>query len=197
MSDWTKPLDASLSRPDLGGPSFSLRHRLFRAIWNVAWMLLAAWTPAPLFGWRRLILLMFGARLAPSARVYGSTRIWFPPNLRLGEHAILGRRVYCYNQAEIHLREGSVVSQDVWLLTGSHDLESEHFQLVTGPIGIGERAWIGAGATVGPGVTVGDHAVLGARAVAFADLQPETVYRGNPAVAVRRRRNLARTMNTA
>ena len=78
------PLDARLSRPLEGGPSFPLRHRLFRAGWIVAWTLLARWTPPPLHAWRRLVLRLFGARLAPAARVYASARVWYPPEPRHG-----------------------------------------------------------------------------------------------------------------
>ncbi|MGH6957429.1 MAG: hypothetical protein ACREEW_12265, partial [Caulobacteraceae bacterium] len=60
-------------------------------------------------------------------------------------------------------------------------------QLVARPIEIGPRAWIAAEAFVGPGVTVGEGAVLGARGVAMRDLEPWTIYAGNPATPLRRR----------
>jgi putative colanic acid biosynthesis acetyltransferase WcaF len=46
---------------------------------------------------------------------------------------------------------------------------------------------VAAEAFVGPGVRVGEGAVLGARAVAFHDLDPWTVYAGNPAQIIRKR----------
>jgi hypothetical protein len=42
-------------------------------------------------------------------------------------------------------------------------------------------SWVAAEAFVGPGVTIGEGAVLGARGCAFRDLEPWTVYAGNPA----------------
>jgi len=60
--------------------------------------------------------------------------------------------------------------------------------LITRPIVLGEKAWIAAEAFVGPGVTVGEGAVLGARGVAMRDLEPWTVYRGNPAQPVKMRK---------
>ena len=59
--------------------------------------------------------------------------------------------------------------------------------LLRPPIEIGDEVWIAADAFVGPKVRVGEGAILGARAVALADLEPWTIYLGNPAVRVRTR----------
>ena len=55
---------------------------------------------------------------------------------------------------------------------------------------IGAYAWVCARACVGPGVNVGEGAVLGLGAVAVKDLEAWTVYGGNPAVELRKRRRL-------
>ncbi len=180
-------LIAARSRPLEGGPSFSLANRLARAVWICTWTLLAAWTPPPLHGWRRAILRLFGARIGRGARVYASVRIWYPPRLRMGDFAVLGPRVICYNQDRIEIGARAIVSQGAHLCTGSHDLGDPNFQLVTRPIVIGEDAWIAAEAFIGPGVTVGRGAVLGARGVTFRALQPGRVYAGNPARDIRAR----------
>jgi putative colanic acid biosynthesis acetyltransferase WcaF len=81
----------------------------------------------------------------------------------------------------------AVISQGAYLCAGTHDVDDPNFQLTTRPISIGERAWIAADAFVGPGVRVGEGAVLGARGVAFKDLEPWTIYAGNPALERRKR----------
>lgn len=186
----TDLLDARETSPLHGGPSFSLRHRLRRLAWTVTWTLLAAWTPPPLRAWRRWLLRLFGARVASTANVYGSARVWYPPNLVMGEHATVGpgARIYCMDRIE--LGPYALVSQGAFLCGGTHDVEDAHFQLKTRPIRIGARAWIAAEAFVGPGVTVGEGAVLGARAVTVRDLDPWTIYAGNPAKPVKRRTQL-------
>ena len=170
-----------------GGPSFSLRHRLFRAAWTVSWALLAAWTPPPFHGWRRLVLMAFGARMHRSARVHGSARVWYPPNLRMEARTVLGPGAICYNMATVALEEGAIVSQGAHLCTGTHAVDDPGFQLLARPIVIGKGAWIAAEAFVGPGVTAKERAVLGARAVAFGDLAAGTIYVGNPARPLRAR----------
>ncbi|HTM78642.1 MAG TPA: putative colanic acid biosynthesis acetyltransferase [Devosia sp.] len=190
MSEPIDILDASQGGGVHHGASFSLRHRLYRAVWNIVWLLLAAWTPPPMHGWRRLLLRLFGAQMGHGAKVYGSARIWYPPNLEMGEYAVLGWKVNCYCQGKIVLEAYAIVSQFSHLVSGSHDIDAPNFQLYTKPIHIGRRAWVAANAFVGPGVTIGAGAVLGARGVAFKDLAPWTVYAGNPARAIRARKQI-------
>lgn len=174
-----------------GGPSFTLRNRLFRALWIVAWAVLAGWTPPPLHGWRRGVLRAFGAKVGRGVRIYGSTRVWYPPNLVLGDHVVIGWQVNLYNQGMVTIEDYAIVSQYSHIVAGTHDIDDPHFQLQVRPIRIGRYAWVASGAFVGPGVTVGEGAVLGARGVAFRDLSAWTVYRGNPAVEIKKRRPFA------
>jgi putative colanic acid biosynthesis acetyltransferase WcaF len=183
-----KVLDAEASRPLEGGPSFSLRNRLFRASWSIAWLLLARWTPPPLHGWRRIVLRAFGARVAPGARVYGSVRVWHPGNLELGEDTLIGPGVTLYNQGWIRIGARTVVSQRAHICASTHDLNDPHFQLQLRPVTIGRQCWVAAEAFVGPGVTMSDGAVLGARGALFTDAEPLGIYRGNPATLFKTRR---------
>lgn len=184
-------LDARENQPLQGGASFSLRHRVFRAIWGAAWALLAAWTPAPLHRWRVLLLRLAGAKVHPSAHVYGSARIWYPPHLHMGPHACLGPQVNCYNMAPIRLGQMAIVSQGAHLCAGTHNIDHPNHQLVTKPITIGDSVWVAAEAFIGPGVNIGNSAVIGARCVLFKDAEPSGVYAGNPARLVRLRNNLS------
>jgi len=170
--------------------SFSLANKLVRVVWGMTWLLLGRFSPPPLWGWRRLLLRAFGARIGRGARIYGSTRIWLPANLTLGNGALIGRRVNLYNQGTIRIGRHSVVSQDASLCASSHDVEDPGFPLVTRPIAIGDNVWIAAEAFVGPGVTIGDGAVLGARGVAMRPLEAWIYYSGNPAVKLRDRPRL-------
>ena len=180
-------LDARASRSRTGGPSFSLRRRLVRALWAVIWTLGASWTPPPLHAWRAILLRAFGAKIAPNVRVYGSATIWYPANLSVGNNATIGPRVNCYSMAPITIGPNAVISQGAHLCAGTHDIDDPHFQLLAKPVVIGAHAWVAAEAFVGPGVEIGEGAVLGARAVTVKSLAPWTVHAGNPARYLRPR----------
>lgn len=100
-----------IRRADRGSadsPSFTLWHRCYRALWSVAWFLLAAWTPPPLHRWRAFLLRRFGAQIGQRVRIYGSARIWYPPNLVMGDGAVLARHTNCYNQDRIVIGAGAI-----------------------------------------------------------------------------------------
>ncbi len=171
--------------------SFTWGNIARRAAWRVCWLLLCAWNPPQFYGWRRLVLNLWGAKIAKGARVYPSAHIWYPANLEMGQGAVLGWRVHCYCMDRVVLEPFAEVAQFVHLVTGTHDFDSETFQLRTRPIRVCSHAWLASSSFVGPGVTVGEGAVLGARGVAMKDLEPWTVYAGNPAAEVRKRKNFA------
>lgn len=180
-------LDAIESGSRTGGPSFSFRHRALRAAWAVVWTLLGAWTPPPLHRWRALLLRFFGAQLAANARVHGSARIWYPPNLIMEENTLIGPRAICYTVAPIRIRKNAIVSQGAHLCAATHRIDHPSFQLEARAITIGANAWVAAEAFVGPGVVLEEGAVLGARGVAFKDLPAWSVHAGNPACLIRQR----------
>ena len=182
----SQPLDARAA--GAGGPSFSRRNRMARALFGLVWALAARPTPPPLHGWRCWLLRRFGARIGRGVRLYASTIIWHPANLAIGDGATVGPRVRLYNQGRISIGARATISQDAHLCASTHDVSDRRFQLLLRPITVEDHAWIAADAFVGPGVTVGEGAVLGARAAAFRDLERWTIYSGNPARALKARR---------
>ena len=180
-------LDANKVDTWRGGASFTLANRLYRVTFAVAWLLLARWTPPTWRRWRSLILHAFGAKISPTAGIYSGARIWSPANLTVGDYAFVASGATIYSMAHVTLEPYSLVSQGAHICTGTHNIEDPNFQLQAFPIVVGARAWIAADAFVGPGVNVGRGAVLGARACAFHDLDPWTVYVGNPAKPIKSR----------
>lgn len=162
-------------------------NRIARAIWVVCWAVLFRPTPVPLHAWRRLLLRIFGAKIGRRAHPYPSVRIWAPWNLEMGDDSGMGPHVDCYSVAPIVLGRGAAVSQYSYLCAATHDLDDPEFPLMTGPIEIGEGAWIAADAFIGPGVKVGDRAVVGARSSVFRDVEAGSVVVGSPARFLRMR----------
>ena len=165
--------------------------KIRRAMWNIVCAVLFRPSVTPLFGaWRRFLLCLFGARIAPGVTVYASAKVWAPWNLHMDSGSCLGPGVICYNQDTVTLERGVTVSQDTFLCTASHDttmLNTADDSLVTAPITLKENAWVGSRAFIGPGVIVGENAIVGATASVFKDVEPMTIVGGNPAKVIKQR----------
>lgn len=169
-------------------PSFSLGNRLRRAMWNLAWAALFRPSPRMLFRWRTTLLRWFGARIGRSVNIHPSVRIWAPWDLAIGDECGIGRDVVLYNMAPVTLGERCVISQGAHLCAGSHDIDSDNFQLISAPIVLERCVWICAEAFVGLGVRIAEGSVIGARAVVARNVTAAwTVWVGNPATFKRHR----------
>ena len=165
------------------------KHQVVRMLWTIAWTLGASWLPRSLgSGWKRCLLRSFGAKIAGTAHVYSSAKVYYPANLTMMEHSCLASDVDCYNVAPIIIGANSTVSQGAYLCTASHDITNPLNPLITAPIIIEDQAWVGAKAFVGMGVTIGQGAVVGATASVYKDVAPWTVVGGNPAKFIKERK---------
>ena len=167
----------------------SLKSKLARALWNVAWILLFRPTPrGNLFRpWRIALLKLFGANVRRTSNVLPSCRIWQPWKLTMGEYACLSENVDCYSVDEITIGNEATVSQGVKLCTAGHDIASRTMELTHHPITVRNSAWIAGWSLLLPGVTIGEGAVVAAGAVVTKDVEPWTVVGGNPAKFLKKR----------
>lgn len=168
-------------------PCFSKKNWIARFLWGWVWLLLFRPSPRRAHGWRRFLLRLFKAKMGRGTRVYADARFWAPWNFECGEFCIIGDRVQIHNMTAIVLESRVIISQEAYLSSGTHELETPEFALVTAPIRIRSRAWIAARAFVLPGITIGEGGVVGAQAVVTRDVPDWTVVAGNPAREIRKR----------
>lgn len=168
--------------------ALSRKNQLIRMVWGVVWGIFARPLPRSVgSGWKRFLLRLFGAKIAPTANVYSSAKVYYPANLVMDDYACIASDVDCYNVAPIHIGANSTVSQGAYLCTASHDITNPLNPLITAPIVIEDQAWVAAGAFIGMGVTIGQGAVVGARSAVFKSVVPWTVVGGNPAKFIKKR----------
>jgi len=159
------------------------KEMIARILWAVATPLFR-WSPRPLFGWRRLVLRAFGARIGAHVNLYPTTRVYMPWNLQVGDWSAIGEDALIYNLGPVTIGQRVTVSHRAHLCAGTHDHRLPEMPLLKPAVTVGDEAWICADAFLGPGVTVGEGAVVGARAVAVRDVPAWTIVAGNPARSV-------------
>lgn len=176
---------------DIGGNRRSRKYRRRELAERVLWALcqpLFRFSPRHLYGWRNLLLRLFGARIGDRVRIYPGARIFLPSLLEIGDQTTVGPDTRLYNLGPLRIGAQVTVSQGAHLCGGSHDDSDPAFRLIRAPITLGDGCWICADAFVGPSVSIGAGAVLGARAVAMRDVPAWQVHAGNPARYIRDRR---------
>lgn len=168
--------------------ALSRKNQIIRLIWSIVWGVLARPLPRSVgSGWKRWLLRLFGAKIASTAVVYSSAKVYYPANLVMDDYSCLASDVDCYNVAPIYIGANTTVSQGAYLCTASHDITDPLNHLITAPIIIADQAWIGTKAFIGMGVTIRQGAVVGATASVYKDVEPWTVVGGNPAKLLKKR----------
>jgi putative colanic acid biosynthesis acetyltransferase WcaF len=130
-----------------------------------------------------------GLHCIGTSYVHRRARISPPSNVTIGANCCIGK-AFLQALDTISVGDRSIVGDDVFLCTGSHDINARDFHLVTKPIAVGRYVWIATGATILPGVTIGDGAVVGAMAVVSRDVPAGAVVAGNPARMVKTGREI-------
>jgi putative colanic acid biosynthesis acetyltransferase WcaF len=162
-------------------PGFRGRSLAFVQLWWIAQACLIHGSPQVMYGWRRMVLRLFGARIGRGVRVRSSVRIVYPWRVSIGDDAWIGDDVSLYSLGEISIGHDAVISQGSYLCTGSHDHHRADFAIFVRPIVIEPEAWIAAFCFLGPGVNVGKGAVVAARSVVVSDVPALSIFAGHPA----------------
>lgn len=170
-------------------PIFSKWNKIKRLIWQISWFILCRYTPAPFHGWRSLVLKAFGAKLGKNNFIYPTCKIWAPWLLETEEVVTIGPGVEIYNPEKVFLGHHSILSQDSYLCGATHDYNTIMFSYLKKQIIIESYVWICAKAVVLPGVICYEGSVLGALSVASKNLEPWSVYAGNPCKLIKKRNN--------
>ncbi|HMG83547.1 MAG TPA: WcaF family extracellular polysaccharide biosynthesis acetyltransferase [Ferruginibacter sp.] len=138
-------------------------------------------------GSKIILLRLFGATIGKGVVIKPSVNIKYPWKLKIGNHSWIGEEVWIDNLAAVTIGDNVCISQGALLLCGNHNYKKQTFDLILGEIILEDGVWIGARSIVCPGVKCASHAVLAVLSVASSNLEPYTIYKGNPAIAVNTR----------
>ena len=144
-------------------------------------------SPQSLYGWRRILLRLFGAKIGENVLIRSTAKILYPWKLNVGDWSWIGDEVTLYNMANIDIGKNCVISQRSYLCTGYHDHTKSSFDIFAKPIKIEDEAWVASDVFIASGVTIGYGTVVGFRSTVNKNLPPKMVCFGNPAKPIKPR----------
>ena len=157
----------------------------FEGLWMVAEALFVS-NPLQISSRLRVIVLtLFGAKIGHGT-IIRDIHVKWPWNLSIGDRCWIGERVWFHNQNIITVLSDTVISQETFLTTGSHNIRG-CMELITKPITIGSGVWITTRCVVQMGVTIGDNTVITPNSVIHKSMPADAIYGGNPATYIRDR----------
>lgn len=169
----------------------AFKAKLPNIVLRVCWMFVNATVFRSAFftsyPFKRTLLRWFGAKIGRGVVIKPSITIKYPWNLSVGDHSWIGEQAWIDNLGKVTIGANVCISQGAMLLTGNHDFSDKYFSLMVEEIIIEDGCWIGAKALVCPGVICREHSVLSVMSVASKNLEPYTIYRGNPAEPIKER----------
>lgn len=125
----------------------SLKNKLTRALWNIAyWFLFRPFSLNIFRSWRIFVLNSFGAKIHHSSLVAASAKIWLPSNLVMKEFSLIAQKAVIYNVDIVTLGKNAIVSQKSYLCTASHDVFDRKHPLIHKPITLEDKVWVAAAA---------------------------------------------------
>lgn len=141
----------------------------------------------PFMGVKIVLLKLYGAKIGTGLVIKPHVSIKYPWNLQIGDHVWIGENVWIDNLGSVKIGNNVCISQGALIMSGNHNYSKPGFDLMIKEISIEDGAWLGAKSVVCQGVTIGSHAVLSVSSVASDNLDPYSIYRGNPAVKIKDR----------
>jgi acetyltransferase-like isoleucine patch superfamily enzyme len=104
-------------------------------------------------------------------------------DLEIGANSIINRNCRLDARGGIHIGNNVSISAEVYLVSASHNPNSDTFGGLDGPtrIVIEDFVWIGVRALILPGIHIGRGAIVGAGSVVTRNVAPYQIIAGNPA----------------
>lgn len=133
---------------------------------------------------RRLFYSTMGIKIGTNTRLNMGQYIVRPSALKIGHDSHINRNVYLDARGGIDIGNSVSISNDVQIITGSHDCQKSNFPGIFLPITIGDYVWIGAGAKILQNVTIGKGAVLASGCIVTKDVDPYAIMAGIPATRI-------------
>lgn len=152
-------------------------------------LLLVTWAGlVPVHTFRLFIYYLAGMRIGSGSRIHIGARFFYPANIKIGKGTIIGDNAFLDGRDKLLIGDNVDIASAVMIYNSEHDVNSDDFHAVNGPVEIGDYVFIGPRAIILPGVKIGKGAVVAAGAVVTKDVEEYMVVGGVPAEKIGERK---------
>ncbi|MBA0883138.1 sugar O-acetyltransferase [Flavobacterium undicola] len=135
---------------------------------------------------RELLSEIIGTKIEESTTVFPPFYTNFGKFIAIGKNVFINHACSFLDMGGITIEDEVLIGPKANLITENHPIDpNDRRALITKPILIKRRAWIGAGATILPGVTVGENSIIAAGAVVSKDVPDNVIMGGIPAKIIK------------
>jgi putative colanic acid biosynthesis acetyltransferase WcaF len=167
---------------------FRGKPKIIVQLWWITEKTLFAWSPQFLYGWRRFLLRIFGAKIGKGVLLRPTVRCTYPWKISVGDYSWIGEDCVLYSLGNITIGKHVAIAHGVYLNTGLHNYQKVNFDIGSKDILIEDQAWITNDVYIAPGVKIGKGSVIGARSSVFKNIPEGFICYGNPAIAIKERK---------
>jgi len=144
-------------------------------------------SPQFMYGFRRFLLRLFGAKIGKSVIIRPSVKTTYPWKVSIGDYSWIGDDVVLYSLGKIEIGKNVVISQKSYICTGSHDYLQSDFPIFAKKIIIKDECWLATDVFIAPGITIEKGSVIGSRSSVYKNIPANKICIGSPARIIRAR----------
>lgn len=138
-------------------------------------------------GFKRWLLIAFGASIGNRFYIRPRVNIHFPWKLTCGDDVWIGEGTVILNLEPVTLEHDVALAHEVFVAAAGHDVQHPRFAYANQPVVIRSGAWLATRSYIGPGVVVGTGSVVAAGAVVVRDVDDFSIVGGVPARTIGQR----------
>lgn len=143
----------------------------------------------PFHSVRKFYYQFAGVRIGKGSTIHMWANFFYPLNVEIGQDTIIGDHAFLDGRAPLKVGNHVDIASQVLIYNSEHDVHSDDFRPIVGPVEIGDYVFIGPRAIILPGVKVGKGAVVAAGAVVTEDVPEFAIVGGVPAKVIGERKN--------
>ena len=107
--------------------------------------------------------------------------------ITIGNNSVVNFGCYLDNRRGIYIGNNVGIAHNTKIYTLGHNLDSPMFETKGAPVYIEDNVFIFSNCLIMPGVTISEGAIILSGSVVTKNIEPYSVYGGNPAKFIKRR----------